>query len=217
MKLTLIAVLLVLLLSACAPSVAAPAPTAMLNPAPTTGAMMSSAASSSASMMQPTESSGAMMEPTPTAGAMLQAAPTIGGMMPQATATAEAMMAPASPTAEAMLPSDRMMSNAPAETKAAHLVSMSPKHGQLLDKSPDQITIAFDTPLAPTSMITLAKDGKDIAVGKMTLGDKNLSMSVTLPSASGDGVYLVKYVACQSDQMCSNGQFAFQVDSMMHQ
>lgn len=195
MKLTIITLFAAVLLAACAPNGAGPATTAMPNPAPTTGAMTS----------EPTATAVAMMQTTPTPDAMMQAAPTTDAMMPHPTGTAEAMMTP-----------DRMMAGAPAETMAAHVVSMSPKHAQLLDERPDQITITFDAPLAPSSTITVAKDGTAIAVGKTTLGDKNLSMSVSLPATAGDGIYMVKYTACQSDQMCSNGQYAFQVDLINH-
>lgn len=151
---------------------------------------------------------------TPTSDAMMKATPTTDTMMANPSPTADAMMMKATPTAEAMMKQDSMMGKMPEQMTAPHFVSSSPKHGDALLKSPDKIVLTFNSALSNTSTINVTKeDGMAIGVGKLTLDDKMLTMSVDLPMNTADGLYLVKYKACWANQTCDNGQFAFKVDS----
>jgi methionine-rich copper-binding protein CopC len=186
--------LAITLLSACAPA-AASTPAAMMAPVTSTpDAMMANA--------------------SPTAEAMMaKASPTAEAMVAAATPTADAMMAKASPTPEAMMPVTGSMGKIPDQMTSMHFVESLPKQGISLAKRPDQVQITFNTALRDTSTVTVTKDGVILKTGKLMLDAKMLSMSVTLPSEAGDGVYLVKYTACSADKTCDNGQFGFQVDS----
>ena len=133
--------------------------------------------------------------------------------MAAATPTADAMMPKASPTADAMMPASSVMGKIPDQMTSMHFVESSPKQGIALAKTPGQVQITFNAPLSDTSTVSVTKDGVALKTGKLMLDGKMLSMSVTLPSDAGDGVYLVKYTACSADKTCDNGQFGFQVDS----
>ena len=212
----LIGALAVMLLSACAPS-AAPTPDAMMAKAsPTAEAMMAAATPTADAMMaKASPTAEAMMAAaTPTADAMMaKASPTIDAMMAKVSPTAEAMMAAATPTTDAMMPVTGSMGNIPDQMTSMHFVESSPKHGVALAKRPDQVQITFNAALSDTSTVSVTKDGVALKTGKVMLDGKMLSMSITLPSDAGDGVYLVKYTACSADKTCDNGQFGFKVDS----
>ncbi|MBI4790917.1 MAG: copper resistance protein CopC [Chloroflexi bacterium] len=192
MKQTILAIaaLLTVLLVACAPA-ATPTPEAMKpQAAPTVEAMMD--------------------KPTPTAEAM----------MPKETATPEAMMPKETTSPEAMMPKETtspeaMMGKLPDQITAAHFVDSAPKHGDKFAQAPTQILINFNFTLHEDSAITVTRDGAAVDVGKPTLGEKKLSLSATLPSNAGDGLYVVKYKACWPDRSCHDGVFAFTVDSKM--
>jgi len=181
-------------------------------PAPTPEVMMAKAT--------PTADA-TMAKPTPTADAMMaQASPTADAMMPKSTPTADAMMAKATPTADAMMAkstptADAMMIKMPDQMFAAHFVDSAPKHGDAFALVPEKVLINFNFTLSDASTITVSKDGAPVNPGKTVLGDRMLSMSATLPSNAGDGLYLVKYKACWPDKSCHEGQFAFKVDSKM--
>lgn len=137
-----------------------------------------------------------------------------GGPKPTPTPTPEAMMKKETPTPDAMEKKDgAMMTKLPDQLFAAHFVDSYPKHGDLFAQVPDRAQIDFNFTLHEVSSITVTKDGAPVEAGKLTLGARNLSMWVTLPSTAGDGEYLVKYKACWPDRSCHDGQFAFTVDS----
>ena len=61
----------------------------------------------------------------------------------------------------------------------------------------------------------MKRNGVALKTGKLVLGERRLSTSVTLPSDAGDGVYLVKHKACWADRTCDDGQVGLNVDSRM--
>lgn len=96
---------------------------------------------------------------------------------------------------------------------AAHYVDSAPVHGKTFALVPDKVLINFDFSLAEPSTISLTKDGKALQIGAPTIsGPNSLHLSATLPSDTGDGVYVVNYKACWPDKSCHEGQFAFTVD-----
>jgi methionine-rich copper-binding protein CopC len=206
-SIVLVGALVITLLSACAPA-AAPTPEAMMTAAtPTADAMMAKASPTAEAMMAAA---------TPTADAMMaKASPTVEAMMVGATPTADAMMAKASPTADAMMPASSSMGKIPDLMTGMHFVESSPKHGIALAKTPEQVQITFNGALSETSTVSVLRDGVALKIGKPVIDEKMLSMSVTLPSDAGDGVYLVKYKACWAGGTCDDGQFGFKVDSKM--
>ena len=189
-----IGVLAMALMAACAPA-AIPTPDAMMAKAsPTVDAMMAKA--------------------SPTVDAMMaKASPTVDAMMAKASPTADAMMAKVTPTADAMMSSGSAMVKLPDQMSGMHFVGSLPKHGVALAKRPDQVQISFNAALSDMSTVTVTKDGVMLKTGMLLLDAKMLSMSVTLPSDAGNGVYLVKYKACWADKTCDDGQFGFQVDA----
>ena len=106
---------------------------------------------------------------------------------------------------------DAMMEKLPDQQFAAHFVSSSPKHGDSLAAAPDKVSINFNFTLGAGSIISVKKDGAAMQNGPATIAQDKLSMSSTLPSGSGKGLYTVEYKACWPDGSCHNGLFAFNV------
>lgn len=96
---------------------------------------------------------------------------------------------------------------------AAHFVDSFPNHAQTLIQSPARVGINFDLPLTDASNITLERDGEPISVGGPTFDPRKIYMSVKVPPASGDGLYLAKYHACLADGSCGDGRIGFRVDA----
>lgn len=101
----------------------------------------------------------------------------------------------------------------PDQLFAAHYVDSYPHHGDVFAQVPDRVQLDFNFTLHEVSSITVTKGGTPIELGKLNLGPRNLSMWARLQSATGDGLYRVKYKACWPDRSCHDGQFAFTVDS----
>ncbi|MBI3740736.1 MAG: copper resistance protein CopC [Chloroflexi bacterium] len=101
----------------------------------------------------------------------------------------------------------------PDQIFAAHFVDATPKHGEALAKLPAQVVINFNFTLSDPSTITVLKDDKPIDAGKAVLAANKLSMSSSLPTSAGDGLFIVKYKACWPDRSCHDGLYAFKVDS----
>lgn len=103
--------------------------------------------------------------------------------------------------------------NLASQKFAAHYVDSAPVHGRTFALVPDKVLINFDFSLAEPSTITVTKDGNALRIGASTISGPNaLQLSSTLPGDGGDGLYVVKYVACWPDRSCHDGQFAFNVD-----
>jgi len=147
---------------------------------------------------------------TPTSPA---ASPT-DAMMDNKTPTGDAMMPKETPTGDAMMDKgDSMMEKLPDQLFAAHFVDSSPAHGETFAMTPTHLVINFNFTLHHKSSITVKKGDKPVSIGPVAFGQRDLSMSVTLPSSAGDGLYTVDYNACWPDQSCHEGRFAFTVDS----
>lgn len=87
-------------------------------------------------------------------------------------------------------------------------------HGQTFAQVPERVLINFVFSLADPSTITVTKDGADLRIGAAEIsGSNSLRISSTLPGDAGDGLYVVKYVACRPDKSCHEDQFTFTVDS----
>ena len=130
-------------------------------------------------------------------------------MQPKAT---DAMIAKptAAPTA-AMTRKKAPVESLPPQLFSPHFVLSSPEHADLIAQAPDKVHIEFNFNLHSASNIEISKDGINVEGLKRETGP--LSMDATLPSNSGDGLYLVRYKACWPDRSCHEGQFAFRVDS----
>lgn len=100
--------------------------------------------------------------------------------------------------------------NLPAQRFAAHFVSSSPEHADLLTTSPVKIQIGFNFKLAFNSNINVRKDEEKLTLGTMEFAENRLQMAVNLPNA-GAGTYHVLYRACWPDKSCHDGEFAFVV------
>lgn len=96
---------------------------------------------------------------------------------------------------------------------AAHFIDSFPNHAQTLIQSPARVGINFDLSLTDASNITLERDGEPIAVGAPIFDSRKIYMSVAVPPASDDGLYLAKYHACLADGSCEDGQIGFRVDA----
>lgn len=108
---------------------------------------------------------------------------------------------------------DAMMAKLPDQIFAAHYVDSAPAHGQKFAAVPARVLINFNFTLSDSSIMRVTKDGAALVIGKPVFDERNLSMSVTLPPGSGDGLYVVDYKACWPDRSCHDGRFAFTADS----
>ncbi|MCI0438579.1 MAG: plastocyanin/azurin family copper-binding protein [Chloroflexi bacterium] len=106
-----------------------------------------------------------------------------------------------------------MMEKLPDQKFAAHFVDSAPAHGDAFALVPERVVINFDFTLHSSSSIQVMRDDVPVQTGPVTLGERNLSMSVTLPDDAGNGVYHVTYRACWPDTSCHDGEFGFTVDS----
>ena len=106
-----------------------------------------------------------------------------------------------------------MMDKLPNQLFAAHFVDSYPKHGETFAQPPEKALINFNFTLGDPSSITVTKDGTRVNTSALAYGERNLSMSVAIPSNSGDGLYVVDYKACWPDRSCHDGRYAFMVDS----
>jgi plastocyanin/methionine-rich copper-binding protein CopC len=137
-------------------------------------------------------------------------------MMDKGTPTGDAMMDGKTPDAmmDMKTPTgDSMMDKLPDQIFAAHFVDSSPAHGETFAQVPTHLVINFNFTLHHDSTILVTKGGQPVSTGPITFGDRDLSISTTLPSDAGDGLYTVDYNACWPDQSCHKGRFAFYVDS----
>ena len=107
---------------------------------------------------------------------------------------------------------DAMTVKLPNQLFAAHYVDSYPKHGDVFAQVPDRALIDFNFTLSEISTITVTRDNVAVQTSPVSLGERKLSMWVTLPATAGDGLYLAKYKACWPDKSCHDGQFAFTVD-----
>ena len=114
------------------------------------------------------------------------------------------------PTSISALPEKVEASTLPPEKFAAHFVSSSPAHADLLTHAPDKIQLNFNFTLARNSNINILKDGEKLALGALEFSENRLQMEVNLPDA-GAGTYHVLYRACWPDKSCHDGEFAFVV------
>ncbi len=114
------------------------------------------------------------------------------------------------PTLTPALPHKVDIATLPQERFAAHYVSSSPAHADLVTRAPDKIQIDFNFILARNSNINVLKDGEKLALGALEFSENRLQMSVNLPDA-GAGTYHVLYRACWPDKSCHDGEFAFVV------
>jgi plastocyanin len=114
-----------------------------------------------------------------------------------------ACAAPAIPTHRAM----------PEKIGVPHFVDSAPNNSDVFAVAPPRVVVNFDGALGDASALTVTRDGAPLALGALTFGQHKISMAVALPHAAGDGAYVVKFKACQSDGSCPEGQFAFTVDS----
>lgn len=108
--------------------------------------------------------------------------------------------------------SEAVRQKLPDELFAAHYVDSYPKHGDVFAQVPDRVQIDFNFTLHEVSSIRVTNDGVPLEEGKVTLGQRNLSMWMALQAAAGDGTYVVNYRACWPDRSCHEGRFAFTVD-----
>ncbi len=106
-----------------------------------------------------------------------------------------------------------MMEKLPDQKFAAHFVDSAPAHGDAFALVPERVVINFDFTLQSSSSIQVTRDNQSVQTGPVTLGERNLSMSVTLPDDAGNGAYHVTYRACWPDTSCHDGEFGFTVDS----
>ncbi len=120
-----------------------------------------------------------------------------------ALATLAACAPPATPTHPAM----------PEKKSVPHWVDSAPNHGDVFAVAPERVVINFDVALGDASALEVTQDGKRLAAGARAFGLHKISMAATLPRDAGDGAYVVKFKACQSDGACPEGQFTFKVDS----
>lgn len=98
----------------------------------------------------------------------------------------------------------------PPQRFAAHFVSSSPEHADLIPAAPQAIQLYFNFVLARNSNINVRKDGDKLALGALEFSENRLQMTVQLPDA-GAGTYHVLYRACWPDKSCHDGEFAFVV------
>jgi plastocyanin len=116
------------------------------------------------------------------------------------------------PTTAPTVPSKAKVPEAslPPQRFAAHFVSSSPEHADLVAAVPQKIQIDFNFVLARNSNINVLKDSEKLALGDLEFSENRLHMSVNLPDA-GAGTYHVLYRACWPDKSCHDGEFAFVV------
>ena len=108
---------------------------------------------------------------------------------------------------------DAIAGELPDQIFAAHFVDSSPKHGDVFALAPQKVVINFNFTLHDNSSITVTKNGAPVQTDPIVIDDTRLSMSVSLPSTTGDGLYVVDYMACWPDGSCHDGRSAFSVDS----
>ncbi len=106
---------------------------------------------------------------------------------------------------------EAMKGKLPDQQFAAHFVDSDPKHGATVTKVPGAISLNFNFTLSDVSSITVTKDGQQVNSGKPTFASNKLSMTISVPSGSGSGTYIVDYMACWPDNSCHKGKFAFTV------
>jgi len=148
--------------------------------------------------------------PTPVA----QAVPSVVANSPT-TASTVALATPIPPTPEPPLSIPTPVNKVSEETLppqrfAAHYVSSSPEHADLVASAPERIQLNFNFVLARNSNINVRKDGEKVTLGDLEFSENRLQMSVPFPNL-GAGTYHVVYRACWPDKSCHDGEFAFVV------
>lgn len=92
------------------------------------------------------------------------------------------------------------------------LVSSTPRHGDVLSEVPSSITVAFSSPLGPSSTLAAYSSSEEaLQLGRGQFSDDRLSMTVGLSSAASRTVN-VRYSACSADNtVCEEGTFSFAI------
>lgn len=96
----------------------------------------------------------------------------------------------------------------PEEINAPHFVNSMPAHNQFLVGSPLAVVINFDTNLDKSSA-AITVNGKNL---KIDFSSTEKSLNSVPPDNIDNGIYKVQYKVCFTNNTCSEGQFAYNID-----
>lgn len=99
----------------------------------------------------------------------------------------------------------------PDHIQSPHVISTFPKHNQFLASTPTVVKVQLDAkPTDYTAEVTF--DEKQVNTNA-SLDETNNSLIIPLSSFVQNGIYQIKYSVCFGKDDCSDGQYAYKVDS----
>lgn len=97
------------------------------------------------------------------------------------------------------------------ELRTPAFVQSIPANNDELAKAPSTVSVAVSQPLGPSSTIAVMNAaGQPVQLGRPTIGDDRLSMTVLL-ARGVSGSLRVVYDTCTPENTCRSGQFGFVV------
>ncbi len=97
------------------------------------------------------------------------------------------------------------------EVRVASFVRSLPPNNAILAAPPNTVSVVFSAVLGPSSSIIVTNaDNQPVSLGRASISDDRLSMTVLLTSNVA-GPLTVEYHACSLENTCATGRFGFSV------